>query len=206
MFPKSALPPHASHDVRRRCRYLSILRTSLRVVLLAGTCLGCDPADHWGTPQYFERLTGVAFAPAAPPTRCTQTSGLEVAAFIQVRLPQEAVDRFRERPEALAGFPRQMDYERERKLIPWTRAPLSIEAQTALQLALSGAVAAIDESGCGAVPSAQARESVLPIVSRPSTFYSYQFKPTASEVVPEALEFRVLDLDEGTLYELVSFS
>ena len=151
-------------------------------------------------------MTGVAFEPDGPFIHCAQTSGFDVVAFSKVRLPQEAVYQIREQPEVLSGFPRKMEYERERKSETWAAGSLSTEAQTALELALVGAVAALDESGCVTVPSAIARQSVLRAVGRPTTFYSYQFKPVESEVVPEALEFRVLDLEDGVLYELVNFS
>jgi len=185
---------------------MSILSTSLGGVLLVVTCTSCDPADQWGTPPYFERLTGVAFAPEGPSIRCQKESGFDEVAFVQVRLPREAVDRLRARPGALSGFPHQLDYERERKLKTWASGPLSAEAQAALDLALAGAALAIEESGCGSVSSAEARESVLRAMERPTTFYTYQYKPVGSEVLAEALDFRVLDLEAGVLYELVNFS
>ena len=78
---------------------MSTLGTSLRAVLLAATCTSCDSADQWGTPAYFEKLTGVAFAPDGPSIRCQQASGLDFVAFVQVRLPQEAVDRLQHRKQ-----------------------------------------------------------------------------------------------------------
>ena len=181
-------------------------RTSLALVLLIATCTNCKPADRWGTPAYFERLTGTAFAPDSESIRCQKETGFDVVAFAKVRLPKEALDRLRARTALLSEFPHQMDYERDRRLRKWATGALSTEAHEALHLALEGAVASIDETDCGAAPSAQAEASVVRAMGGPMTFYTYQFKPIAGEVVSEALEFRVLDLESGVLYELVNFS
>lgn len=181
-------------------------REALRLALFSALCAGCGPTDRWGTPQYFERITGVAFEPAGPSIRCQQETGFDYVAYRQIRLPQSAIDVLQGQPSALATFPHQLDYERERRLALWARTPLSPEAQTALEFALSGAVAAIDESGCGALASADARESVQRALGRQTTFYSYQLKAPAGQVLPEALDFRILDLEAGVLYELVNFS
>lgn len=181
-------------------------RAAFRLAWLAVVCASCDPSDQWGTAQYFERLTGVAFVPAGPSIGCRREAGVDYVAYRQVRLPPRAIDTLRGQPSVLATFPHQLDYERDRRLVLWARTPLSPEAQTALEFALSGAAAAIDGSGCGALASTDARASVLRALERPTTFYSYQLKAPAGEVLPEALDFRVLDLEAGVLYELVNFS
>jgi len=112
----------------------------------------------------------------------------------------------RAQPSPLTASPHQLEYERERRLARWATGPLNPEAQEALRLALSGAVAAIDESGCGALPSNAARDSVMRAIERPATLYSYQVLAPKGNVRPEALVFRILDLEAGVLYELVNFS
>ena len=41
---------------------------------------------------------------------------------------------------------------------------------------------------------------------RDTTLYSYQWQSVDGRVLPEALEFRILDLVDGVLHELVNFS
>jgi hypothetical protein len=174
--------------------------------LTVALCTGCESSDQWGTPQYFERITGVAFAPVGSSIRCQQNTGFDYVAYRQVRLPKSAIDTLRAQSSALNTFPHQLEYERERRLARWARVPFGPEAQEAFQLALSGAIAAIDKSGCGALPSITARESVLRAIGRPTTFYSYQLLAPEGQVLPQALDFRLLDIDAGVLYELVNFS
>jgi hypothetical protein len=181
-------------------------RALLRIALFAALAAGCEASGQWGTPQYFERITGVAFVPNGRVIRCQQETGFDYVAFRQVRLPQSAIDILRRQPSMLAAFPHQLEYERERRLARWARVPLGPEAQEALDLALSGAVAAIEESRCGALASIAARESVLRAIERPTTFYSYQLLAPEGQILPEALDFRLLDLEAGVLFELVNFS
>jgi len=199
MAPSAHIKLDGQNKVRRN-------RAALQLVLSAALYAGCASSERWGTPQYFERLTGVAFVPVVPPIRCQQESGLDYVAYRQVRLPDAAIHALRGTASPLAAFPQQLEYERERRLARWVRAPLVPEAQEALRLALSGAVAAIDESGCRALPSNVARDSVLRALGRKTTFYSYQLLAPEGQVRPEALDFRVLDLDAGVLFELVNFS
>ncbi len=185
---------------------MRLTHAALGLALLATFCPGCESPGRWGTPEYFEQLTGVAFVPAGPSIRCQQETGFDYVAYRQVRLPQSALDVLRAQSSALSTSPHQLDYERERRLVRWARTPLGSEAEKALQLALSGAIAAIDESGCGAIASTAARESVLRAIDRPKTYYSYQLLAPSGEIRAEALDFRVLDLEAGVLYELVNFS
>jgi hypothetical protein len=176
------------------------------VTALVLMLLGCEPADRWGTPEYFERLVGARFVPASPPVRCQHESGLDVVGFKRVRLPLELAETLRRRPDILAALPRQLPYERERTLRRWTQGPLSAEARDAFELALAGALAAVDRSRCAGVDAEEVRPSVLASLAKSTTLYSYQWKSFDGRVVAEALEFRVLDPVEGMLYELVNFS
>jgi hypothetical protein len=55
--------------------------------------------------------------------------------------------------------------------------------------------------------SGEVRELVTRSAAKPTTLHSYQFEAHGgNQVIPEALEFRVLDTQEGVLYELVNFS
>ena len=174
--------------------------------LLLAMCAGCDPADRWGTPEYFERPIGVPFAPEGQVVRCQHEGGIHHVAFTRVRLPQHAVDALRSQVSALSRFPQQLEHERNRRLRSWAAGPLSTEAQAALELALAGAADAVEKSGCATVVSDDPRQVITGILARPTTFYTYQYSPTGAELSAEALEFRVLDLDAGVLYELVNFS
>ncbi len=180
--------------------------SALSLAMVAVLCAGCESRDRWGAPEYFERLTGAAFVPAETPIRCQQETGFDYVAYRQVRLPESAVDTLRSQASTLITFPRQLEYERERRLARWARVPLDSEAHKALQLALSGAVAAIDESGCGTIASTVARDSVIRAIGRSTTFYSYQLNAPQGQVLSQALDFRVLDLEAGVLYELANFS
>ena len=176
---------------------------SLGVLLLA--CASC--ADTWGTPAYFERILSVRFEPEAPVIRC-ETAGLDYVAFRVVHVPATTAVTLGANPEALGGFPHQAPHEKERILRRWTSGDLTTQAREALDLALSGAEAAVIESNCGAVASTEIRAWVNKSLARGTTLHSYQFQQMSGETraVAEALEFRIFDPVERLLFELVNFS
>jgi hypothetical protein len=180
-----------------RCSGLAFL------VLLAAAC---DRRGTWGTPEYFERIVAVQFTPVAPVIRCQQETGFDYVAFRLVRMPADIAEALEQRSSVLPSFPEQLAYERERMIQHWTRAELSTEAREALEFALSGATAAVDESRCDGIRADQVRKLVVATLAKPTTWHSYQFKSLDGRVLPEALEFRVLDPIERVLYELVNFS
>jgi hypothetical protein len=165
-------------------------------------------ADNWVTAAYFELILGVPFTPTPPVVRCQSGTGFDYVAFRIVHLPGTIVDALRANPVGLASFPRQTLDEQDRKLRRWTQGTLSQEARDALELALLGAEAAVEESKCDGVLPRQVREWVATSVARDTSWHSYQFKqlPGEDRVLPEALDFRVLDPVAGVLYELVNFS
>jgi hypothetical protein len=177
------------------------LAAAALVLALAASC----GADRWGTPEYFERLTGVRFAPDGQVVRCQLESGPDVAAFIKVRLSKNTIRMLNEQAASMSNYPRQLDYERERRLQRWGNNPLSDEGKAILDWALLGADHAIEQSKCG-VSSQEARKAVLQALGRSTTLYSFQYKRVGADAGPEALDFRILDLAEGVLYELVNFS
>jgi hypothetical protein len=119
-------------------------------------------------------------------------------------LPSDVAEKVR--ASALQEFPHQLSSQRERKLQRWTSGPLSNEAREALELALSGAITAIEHSRCRTLKPEQIRQQVRASVAKDTSWYSYEFKSADGRVVPDELEFRVLDPIERVLYELVNFS
>jgi hypothetical protein len=184
---------------------MSHVKRLAAVALLLVFCASCGP-DRWGTPEYSEQLTGVQFAPDGQVLFCRDEAGLDFAAFVRVPLSKDTVRMLNERAAAMSNHPRQLDYERDRRLQRWGNGPLSDEARSVLDWALLGAEHAIKESKCGALPGQDVRKAMLEALGRPTTLYSFQYKAIGAEVSPEALEFRILDLEEGVLYELVNFS
>jgi hypothetical protein len=177
------------------------------MIWLAALSAACGQSD-WGTPDYFERKVGLKFTPVDPLIRCQQETGTNYVAFALVHLPPAAIDAIRQRPLSLSSLPAQRDDERERKIRHWAQGPLSAEAREALSLALGGGVGAVEKSHCAGILPQQVRDSVTASLARDTTLYAYQFKPVPGEprVLPNALEFWVLDPAEGVLYELVNFS
>jgi hypothetical protein len=175
------------------------------VSLFSVMVFGCK-GEEWGTPEYFERIVGVKFTPAAPVMRCTDNSVPGVLAFHVVQLPPEVGDLLRDRGAALQGFPRQLSSERARKLQPWTHGALSDQAREALELSLTGAATAIEHSTCRTMKSEQVVQQIRSTLARETTWYSYEFKPTEGRVSSDELQFRVLDPIGRVLYELINFS
>jgi len=182
----------------------SSLRWSALALLIVTAA--CDRRDSWGTPEYFETIISLKFMPAARVIRCQHETGFDYVAFRVVRIPVSAAEALRERSSVLPSFPEQLPYERDRKIQRWTRGELSTEAREALEFALSGAIAAVEESRCDGIRADHVRELVAASIAKPTTWHSYQFKSLDGRVLPEALDFRVLDPVERVLYELVNFS
>lgn len=169
--------------------------------------LGCTAIEPWGTPRYFERVVGVGFAPDAAVVNCRVEVWVDYSAFRRVPLPAAVAADLRQRgADILRGHPLPVAEERERRRFAWRRGPLSVEARKALDFALLGAESAIESSACPAGDAARMRAAVADALGRPTTFHTFQFASDTGEVQPEALEFRILDLDQGVLYELVEFS
>jgi hypothetical protein len=148
----------------------------------------------------------VRFVPTQPVMRCQDEVGFDFTAFRRVGLPQSAVETLRNGPKKLATLPRQFPYERDRRLQKWSQSPLSIEAREALEFAMVGAVAAVEHAGCHNIDSDRIRSAVSDSLRKPTTFYMFQYKRVGDQVLPEALDFRILDLADGILFELVNFS
>jgi hypothetical protein len=106
----------------------------------------------------------------------------------------------------LASFPHQLPYERERRLQTWTQASLSAEAREAFELAMVGAGQALQDPGCRGINGDDVSTHVAASLRKATTFYTFQYKQVDGRVLAEALDFRVLDLADGILIELVNFS
>jgi hypothetical protein len=183
------------------------VRASCGALTLCSVMLfACTGQDEWGTPEYFERIVGVKFTPAAPVVTCTDDSVPGVLAFRLVELPADVGDRLRDRGDVLQGFPRQASSERDLKLQPWTRGALSDQAREAFELAVSGAATAIEHSRCRTMKSEQIVQQIRSSLAKETTWYSYEFKPTDGRISADELQFRVLDPVGRMLYELVNFS
>ncbi len=167
--------------------------------------LGCK-REEWGTPEYFERIVGLKFIPAAPVVTCTDDSVPGSLAFRVVQLPADVGDTLRDRGAVLQGFPHQLSSERERKMQPWIHGALSDEAREAFELAVSAAATAIEHSSCRTMKSEQVVQQIRSSLAKETTWYSYEFKPTDGRVSSDELEFRVLDPIGRVLYELVKLS
>jgi hypothetical protein len=180
------------------------VRTILGLALLA---TACSRSETWGTPEYFERIVGVRFEPSAPVIRCQQETGFDHVGFRIVRMPDPTTAYVRANISLLTSHPRQEPYERQRTLVHWSEGPLEGRAREAFEFALLGAEAAVEESACEGMRSRRVRDLVMRSLVKPTTLYSYQFDAhDGDQVIPEALDFRVLDTQEGVLYELVNFS
>jgi hypothetical protein len=177
------------------------------MIWLAVLSTACGQSD-WGTPEYFERQLGLKVIPVEPVIRCQQETGTNYVAFALVHLPPETIDAIRQHPMSLSSLPASRDAERDRKIHHWTPGPLSAEAREALNLALEGGAGAVEKSRCSGILPQQVRDSVMASMARDTTLHAYEFKPVQGEsrVLPNALEFWVLDPAEGVFYELVNFS
>lgn len=181
-------------------------RSVILVALLVSTA-ACERADRWGTPAYFERLVGHGFTPASAPISCYQGSFVDFVAYKRTALPAELAEALRLTPGSLERLPEQLADERDRTLRRWSPGPLSAEAREAFEFALAGAMHAVEKSGCRGVVANDVRFAMLrSLERRGTTLYSYQWQSVDGRVLPEALEFRILDLVDGVLHELVNFS
>jgi hypothetical protein len=179
----------------------------LVVSALSVATAACAASAPWGTPRYFERVVGLAFAPDGPIVECRLEWGMDYAAFRRVRLPAAVTTELRRRePDVLRRHPLPLAADDTRRRFEWRRGPLTADARKALDFALSGASSAIEASKCQGVDTARMRTAVANALQRSATYHAFQFESESGEVVPEALEFRILDLDEGVLYELDDFS
>ena len=193
-----------------RLVYTDRVSRRLRLAVAGVLCLGvarCTTTESWGTPRYFERVVGIAFAPRGAVVNCRVDAWIDFSAFRRVPLPPSVAADLRARgADVLHGHPLPGAGEGERRRVEWRRGPLSADARRALDFALTGAASAVESSACPGGNAARMRAAVLAGLGRPTTFYTYQFESDTGEVQPEALEFRILDLDEGVLYELVEFN
>jgi hypothetical protein len=190
--------------------YTQTVTHRLRLAVAGVLCLavaGCTAAEPWGTPRYFERVIGVAFAPHGAVVHCRVEAWVDYSAFRRVPLPPSVAADLRQRgADILRGHPLPLAAEGKRRRVEWRQGPLSADARKALDYALTGAASAVESSACPAGNASRMRAAISNALARPTTFHTFQFESDTGEVQPEALEFRILDLGEGVLYELVEFS
>jgi hypothetical protein len=172
-------------------------------MLAAALGAGCaGPAEP--TPAYVEQLIGVAGLPEGS-AECIVRAGFDYAAFRRVELPFAVADRLRRDVSPLLDLPRPDPDDPRLRVRPWIAGPLSSEAQRAFDRALAGAESAIVDTGCRAIGVEEARDAVRRALGRPTTFHSFSYWSDTADVLDEQLDFRILDLEDGVLYELANY-
>jgi hypothetical protein len=157
------------------------------------------------TAAYVQQLLGVSAAPVIS-AACIDRGGFDYVAFRRVELPVAAVDALRRDVSVLLELPRPDPGEPHLRVRRWIAGPLSAEAKRAFALALAGAEAAVVDSGCRVTSAEAARQAIWRALARPTTFHSFAYWSDSADVQAEQLDFRILDLEDGVLYELANHS
>ena len=146
-----------------------------------------------------QRLIGTDFTEIGPILHCGKPSGIDFVGFSVVRMSLEDATTIAADPARLMRFPELNQTINGLTLVRWRSGPLSEEGKRAFELAVEGLVGDCEDAS-------KVHEQILVALSKPTTFHSYEFIPINGQVAPEALRFRILDLEGGVLYELENLS
>ncbi len=146
-----------------------------------------------------QRLVGTDFAEIGPILQCGKESGIDFVGFSVVRMSIEDARAIAADPERLMRFPELNQSITGLKLVRWRSGPLSEEGKRVFELAVEGLVGDCEDAE-------KVHEQILLALSKTTTFHSYEFLPIDGHVAPEALRFRILDLEGGIVYELENLS
>ena len=176
----------------------------IAVLVGAMTCASCGSRPPGLTGPYLERLLGFSF-PVRGELECVNPTGFDYVAYRRIPIPADALSRLRADSAGLSGRPAALPGQPvELRVRHWKSGPLSPEAQQALAVAFDGARSAIERGDCRGMRSDRALEPLAQALGRGTTYHAYQFWSADGSVQAEELDFRILDLEAGALFELAT--
>jgi hypothetical protein len=186
--------------VNRRYVVLSVL-TAAGIVGLA-LIMWTPAEDRLGTPEYFERLTGLPIRIREPVVYCRRESFPDISGVWMFHIGPESAKILLDPPASFRNHPRQLKYEQKRTLVRWLTGELRPEDQRMFDRVMT-VVPFVEGGDCqGAYSAVHVAGDIHASIGQPSTHYSYQYK--YAEML-EAVDFRIIDAQAGIIYELVAY-